>query len=109
MTDAGKRMALEMTLHNPPAHPHWSVATEWRPGRWDPMTNAPTGPRCLDIRGRSAEGILLEPMHFAEDLSGEDQPGFSGWFLPYPMTDGRSHSGYYQVRPIEWQPMSAQP
>lgn len=85
-----------------PRHPHWSVSCEWRPGRWDPMSNAPASTR--EIRGRDASGKLLEPMHFACDLSGEEQPAFQGWFVP--STGGR---GFYQVRPVEWQPLSALP
>lgn len=82
--------------------PHWSHTIEWRPGRWDPMANAPRP--CTEIRGRTATGQLLEPMHFAQDLSGEDQPAFCGWFVP-----SSSGSGFVEVSPVEWQPLRAQP
>lgn len=85
-----------------PARPHWSVSCEWRPGRWDPMSNAPASTR--EIRGRDARGNLLEPMHFACAMSGEDLPSFCGWFMPN--TSGR---GFHQVSPVEWQPVTASP
>jgi hypothetical protein len=82
--------------------PHWSHSIEWRAGRWDPMDNAPRP--CTEIRGRDEKGNLLEPMHYAQDLSGEDQPAFIGWFVP--MEGGQ---GFRQVHPVEWQPLRATP
>jgi hypothetical protein len=90
-----------------PAHgqPHWSLGIDWRAGRFDPMTNAPSkGFPILNIRGRDKDGKLLEPMHFACG-GGEDQPAFRGWFVPF--TDPKS--GFYEVTPVEWQPLSASP
>lgn len=85
--------------------PHWSVGIEWRPGRWDPMSNAPTaGYPILEVRGRTSDGRLLEPMHFAFG-GGEEQPAFRGWFVPR----GDRNSGFYQVDPVEWQPLTASP
>lgn len=94
---------LELTLHNPPEHPHWSEAVDWRHDRWDPMVNAPrAGWPILHVRGRTAEGRILEQIHFASDLSGEEQPAFEGWFAPYT-----GERGFYQVTPVEWQPLRA--
>lgn len=87
-------------------HPHWSTTCEWRAGRWDPMSNAPASTR--EIRGRDKDGKILEPMHFACDLSGEDQPAFRGWFVPSRDKDGRV-LGFSEVQPVEWQPLTAQP
>lgn len=85
-------------------HPHWSGAIEWRPGRWDAISSAPSsGTLIMHIRGRHENGVILEPMHYACG-GGEDQPPFEGWFIP----DG-SGSGFYQVHPVEWQPLRAQP
>lgn len=81
---------------------HWSDAIHWRPGRWDDLSTAPKD--CTMVRGLDAAGKVLEPMHYACDHSGEDQPYFDGWFLPYK--DG---SGFYQVRPVAWQPLRALP
>lgn len=83
--------------------PHWSTTVEWRPGRWDPMSNAPvTGYPILRVRGRDKDGKLIENMHYAEG-GGEEQPPFKGWFVP---AGERSYSG---VDPVEWQPMNASP
>lgn len=99
-----KAMQLAMTLHNPPAHPHWSESIDWPADRWDPMVNAPrAGYPILHLRGRTADGRIVEPMHFAENLSGEEQPAFSGWFVP-----AGEHCNN-QVHPVEWQPLRAQP
>lgn len=84
-----------------PRHTHWSESVEWRPGRWDPMSSAPASTR--EIRGRDAQGRILEPMHFASDRSGEDQPAFHGWFVP------NGGGGYRGVQPVEWQPLRAKP
>ena len=93
-----------INLHSQ-AHPHWSQTVEWRAGRFDPMSNAPTkGYPILHVRGRDKDGKLLEPMHFA-DGGGEEQPPFRGWFMPY----GDRTSGFYEVRPVEWQPLRAEP
>ena len=96
---------LALTLHNPPAHPHWSEAVDWRAGRWDPMCNAPkSGYPILEVRGRTAEGRIVEPMHYACGDGDGLMPAFDGWFVPYrPDQKG----GFYEVRPIEWQPLRA--
>lgn len=91
--------------HHSERVPHWSECIEWRPGRWDPMANAPSrGSSILKVRGRDAKGAILEPMHFAEG-GGEEQPSFKGWFVPY----GDGMSGSYEVHPVEWQPLRARP
>lgn len=83
---------------------HWSDDVDWRPGRWDALSSAPQD--CTYVRGRAADGKLLEPMHWASDTSGEEQPSFTGWFLPYESGSG---GGFYQVSPVEWQPLRAMP
>ncbi len=104
LTDA---MRLEMTLHNPPKHPHWSEAVDWRPGRWDPMVNAPrAGYPILHVRGRAADGRVFEPMHYACGDGDGLMPPFVGWFVPYPR-EARA-SGFYGVDPVEWQPIRAE-
>lgn len=95
--------ALELTLHNPPAHPHWSEAVEWRHDRWDPMVNAPrAGWPILDVRGRTAEGRVIEPIHYACGDGDGMMPPYDGWFAPD--TGGR---GFHEVSPVEWQPLRA--
>jgi len=103
-TMASNELALELTLHNPPAHPHWSESVEWRHNRWDPMSTAPRrGYPIMNVRGRSADGSILEPMHYACGDGDGLMPPFDGWFVPY----GSGRSGFYQVRPLEWQPIRA--
>jgi len=65
----------------------------WFPGWWVPMEFAPVGPH-LDGLLKSDE---IKDIHFAQDLSGEEQPVFSGWFAPYGSCDG-----YYAVAPLAW-------
>lgn len=105
--EAPKEAVLRDRLHNPPAYPHWSTLIEWRPGRWDAMESAPVaGYPIMHIRGRTADGRLLEPMHYACG-GGEEQPPFDGWFVPYdPVTKA---GGFYGVNPVEWQPLDAEP
>jgi hypothetical protein len=98
-----REFLLPITLHTD-ARPHWSTTVDWRRDRWDPMTNAPRdGYPILMVRGRTAEGKVLEPMHYAcGDGDGLMAP-FDGWFVPY----GNGCDGFYQVRPVEWQPIRA--
>lgn len=65
------------------------------------MSNAPVLGMILHVRGRDASGRILEPMHYACG-GGEEQPPFEGWFVPY-----KHGEGFYQVQPVEWQPLSA--
>ena len=97
-------MAQAMQLHNPPAYPHWSEAVDWRPGRWDPMVNAPrAGYPILHVRGREANGRVVEPMLYACGDGDGLMPPFVGWFVPY----GKTGEGFYEVEPVEWQPLRA--
>lgn len=88
------------TMHSD-MRPHWSESVDWRPGRWDPMANAPTRGKIIHVRGRDAAGNILEPVHYACG-GGEEQPAFDGWFKP-------CGSGFMECRPVEWQPLRAQP
>jgi hypothetical protein len=85
---------------------HWSECIEWPAGRWDSIETAPTlfvhGHRPPDLRGRTKDGTVVEPMHFASDTSGDEQPPFHGWFVPVG-------NGFGQVHPVEWQPLTATP
>lgn len=87
-----------MNFHSK-ANPHWSTIIEWRTGRWDPMSNAPTDGEILFVRGRDKDGNILENIHYAYG-GGEEQPFFRGWFIPVDR-------GYHQVFPVEWQPLNA--
>lgn len=73
-----------------------SALSEERP--WGSMESAPkSGFPIEHVEGRRADGSLIEDMHFAQDLTGEDQPPFSGWFSP-------SGDGYIEVVPVAWRP-----
>lgn len=63
---------------------------------WRPMDSAPknsTNVRLLLKNGQEVVG------HFAEDLSGEEQPAFSGWFK---QIDRATCVG---VVPVGWKPL----
>jgi hypothetical protein len=85
-----------------PLPEHWSESVDWRPGRWDPMSNAPAMDAPLtEIRVRDAKGRIYEPVHWAQG-GGEEQPPFRGWFVRTPNIN-------YGVDPVEWQPLRASP
>lgn len=84
--------------------PHWSENVEWRPGRWDPLSNAPVlGSPVLWVRGRTEDGHVIERMHYACGDGDGLIPPFDGWFTD----DG--YGGFVQVFPVEWQPLRALP
>lgn len=90
--------------HCPPVHPHWStLIPDWPACFWEKMELAPRS-HLLMLRGKAKDGTVIEDMHWASDLSGEEQPPFQGWFVPN--TAGR---GFVQVQPIAWQPTVARP
>lgn len=70
---------------------------------WNPIATAPRN--ATDIRVRMEDGSILEPAHWACDLSGEDQPAFRGWFIP--VRDSRGTISCYRgiPEPTEWQPL----
>jgi hypothetical protein len=104
-TEQHDAMRLAMQLHNPPSLPHWSESIEWRPGRWDPMVSAPrAGYPILEVRGREADGRIVEPVLYAcGDGDGLMAP-FDGWFRP-----AAGGSGFVECSPVEWQPLRAEP
>lgn len=96
--------SASFSAHWPPRYPHWSSqVTDWPACYWAPMKAAPMG-GCLIVRGKSKDGDVIEGMHWASDLSGEDQPAFQGWFVPCASGDG-----FVQVQPVAWQPIEVRP
>lgn len=95
---------LDLCLHSPGhGRPHWSESVDWRPGRWDPLNSAPTrGTPIMRVRGRTADGRVIEDMHYACGDGDGLMPPFDGWFAP-------DSDGFYQVSPVEWQPQRAKP
>lgn len=72
-------------------------------GVWQPMATAPKD--CTWIIVLTEEGDE-ERVHWAEDLSGEDQPPFRGWFKDHPSPN----CGFIQVRgPFQgWKPCESE-
>lgn len=64
---------------------------------WQPMETAPKG---KTVKVKPQSGKVLEA-HYAQDLSGEDQPPFKGWFTKRSKT--HPEYGYVQIdTPIAW-------
>ena len=63
---------------------------------WRDMESAPDTTENILVNTKHGEYIA----HFAQDLSGEDQPAFKGWFTKTGPHD------YQQVTPIGWKPLS---
>ena len=64
---------------------------------WQPMNEAPCDGTW--VIGKLSDGRVVV-MHWAEDLSGEEQPPFRGWF--------KSCGSYMAgVDPVAWRPVSA--
>jgi hypothetical protein len=60
---------------------------------WQPMENAPKKGE-VEVKLESGEVVIA---HFAQDLSGGEQPPFSGWFT--------GEGGFYAgVNPLAWRP-----
>lgn len=75
---------------------------EKQPAPWRPMHEAPIDdPEMRWITGQLADGSQVA-MHYACDLSGEEQPPFQGWYAAYEDTLRR---GFYQVHPLRWRPV----
>lgn len=49
------------------------------PTIWKPMSSAPRDASWIIARVENSQRIVR--VHFAEDLSGSEQPAFSGWFI----------------------------
>lgn len=107
MTTEPPQFMVDMQTHAPEhGKPHWSETTVWRPGRWDPMHSAPSrGWPILHVRGRTADGKVINEMHYACGDGDGLMPPFDGWFAP----DDDKRTGFHQVHPIEWQPLRATP
>jgi hypothetical protein len=68
---------------------------------WRPMDSAPRN--ATEIQVKMADGTVIKPVHWAEDLSGEWQPAFRGWFKP-----GGGKDGFVEIEePALWAPMEA--
>ena len=85
--------------HHSVEKPHWSSEIlDWPSDRWDPMSTAPITGRIIDMNVRDSKGKITHDVHYAEDMSGEFQPAFRGYF----------NSKLFEVVDVcEWQPTFA--
>jgi hypothetical protein len=72
--------------------------------QWQPMESAPQD--ATNVYVRLADGRECVA-HFACDLSGEEQPGFEGWFVA--VRDRFLRVLYYRHigEPVAWHPIEA--
>ena len=69
---------------------------------WQPISTAPKNAK--SIRVLMKDGTIHEDAHWAQDLSGEDQPPFIGWFIP--RSKEHPEFGYVGIEaPKSWMPM----
>lgn len=62
---------------------------------WQELESAPKD--CSLIEGLTSKGEIKE-VHYACDLSGEEQPSFQGFFE-------KSNDQYFQINIIKWRPL----
>jgi hypothetical protein len=79
--------------------PHWKTP----PAGWEPIETAPkNATKILAVYPGGSEVVV----HWAQDLSGEDQPPFEGWFKDDTDTNG-NRTGYSAVpEPAGWKPLN---
>lgn len=67
---------------------------------WRPISTAPLDATLIRVRLTNDKEFTA---HFAEDLSGEEQPAFSGWFV-----SGGYKGGFKEVEapPREWRTLT---
>lgn len=66
---------------------------------WETMDTAPKG-REVEVRMKNGKKLIA---HFAQDLSGEEQPPFKGWFIER----SKQHPEYGFIGiddPVAWRP-----
>lgn len=70
---------------------------------WQPMDTAPK--TLHGFRALMADGTIHDDVHWAEDMSGSDQPPFRGWFIPV-VRDGKVVRYQEIEKPVQWMPRS---
>lgn len=99
LTDEEHRRVGSRKYHSA-REPHWSESIrDWPSSRWDPVSNAPVTGAILTFTARDSKGKVTYQVHYAEDLSGDHQPPFKGFYNENlePVNDV-----------VEWQPSFAQ-
>lgn len=71
---------------------------DWINKPWLSMNIAPdmSWPRLIFIMAKLKDGSVCR-CHYAQDLSGEYQPAFSGWF----------NDAHNEIKPVAWRPKNA--
>jgi hypothetical protein len=76
---------------------------------WRTMESAPKNCTWVEVLLKNNEIVRA---HFAQDLSGEDQPAFSGWFKECPSETWSNSEQCFvpqpcfsEVSPIRWRPL----
>jgi hypothetical protein len=89
---------------------HWNKQIKnyqlYFPGWWRGMTFHPV---CHDVWVLMRDGST-KVAHWAEDLGGEEQPPFTGWFVAVMTRDyecGGQKLSYYSgiEKPVAWRPL----
>ncbi len=67
---------------------------------WRSMDRAPKDCTWVEVRVDTGTVSTVYVAHWAQDLSGEEQPPFSGWFINHPS------GGYAGIpNPFCWRPL----
>lgn len=68
---------------------------------WRTMDSAPRTTEWIE----AWNGLEIKRVHFAQDLSGEEQPAYSGWFYAVKDKDGKTlyFAGFH--KPKRWRPL----
>lgn len=84
------------------------MSSDERP--WRPMSEAPQRTYPIEhVEVLDAAGQIHPEAHFAEDLSGEEQPPFSGWFESVRDSQGRVLFFREIEKPQGWRPQLHKP
>lgn len=70
---------------------------------WQPMSSAPKNAKEIEVKMRDGQVLTA---HWAQDLSGEDQPPFIGWFTAAKDSRGKTSRFREIETPIAWRPVS---
>lgn len=81
----------------------WQPVSEKEPPLGRVLVGIPT-------KRMSTDAYEISAAHFAQDLSGEEQPPFRGWYRPVLLDDGRvSYFSEVHGKPAWWRPEPPQP
>lgn len=93
-----KRLAQDLDERGLPRHKYNRKAGPVR--EWKPISTAPKNATVIEVRMQ--DGTVHTEAHWAQDLSGEDQPPFRGWFVPVKDASGKTVSFREIIAPMHW-------